>query len=89
VCDRRIRGDDWPCPKTTRSAAAGARDNAFLGGDELRLQRCNSCDKTFLPPWPFCPSHASLEVSVIRGSGEGRLYNYLFVTVAPPVSNRT
>jgi uncharacterized OB-fold protein len=50
---------------------------------ELRLQRCNSCGKTFLPLWPFCPSHVSLEVSVIQGSGKGRIHSY-FVPVAPP-----
>jgi uncharacterized protein len=44
---------------------------------ELRLQRCNSCDKTYFPPRPFCPACASRGVSVFRASGKGRLYSYV------------
>jgi uncharacterized protein len=44
---------------------------------ELRLQRCDSCGKTYFPPRPFCPACASREVSVFRASGKGRLYSYV------------
>ena len=44
---------------------------------ELRLQRCNSCQKTYFPPRPFCPSCASREVSIVKASGKGRLYSYV------------
>src|ERR1700686_4860152 len=44
---------------------------------ELRLQRCDSCGKTYFPPRPFCPVCASREVSVFRASGKGRLYSYV------------
>ena len=44
---------------------------------ELRLQRCNSCQKTYFPPRPFCPECASRNVTVFRASGKGRLYSYV------------
>jgi uncharacterized OB-fold protein len=50
-------------------------DGAKAG--ELRLQRCNSCQKIYFPPRPFCPACAAREVSVFAASGKGRLYSYV------------
>ena len=44
---------------------------------ELRLQRCNACQKAYFPPRPFCPHCAAREVSIFRASGRGRLYSYV------------
>ena len=45
--------------------------------NELLLQRCGDCSKTYFPPRPFCPACASREVGVFRASGKGRLYSYV------------
>tara|TARA_R110002073_G_scaffold45299_5_gene124951 strand:- start:8391 stop:8867 length:477 start_codon:yes stop_codon:yes gene_type:complete len=45
--------------------------------NELRLQRCQSCDATYFPPRPFCPTCASREVEVFTASGEATLYSYV------------
>jgi uncharacterized OB-fold protein len=45
--------------------------------DELRLQRCQSCDATYFPPRPFCPACASKEVEVFAASGKATLYSYV------------
>jgi len=44
---------------------------------ELRLQRCNSCGKTYFPPRPFCPACASRDVSVFKASGKAILDTYV------------
>ena len=44
---------------------------------ELRLQRCNDCQKTYFPPRPFCPGCAARAVSVFAATGKGRLYSYV------------
>jgi uncharacterized OB-fold protein len=44
---------------------------------ELRLQRCNSCQKAYFPPRPFCPACGQREVSVFKASGKGRLFSYV------------
>ncbi len=53
---------------------------------ELRLQRCDACDKVYFPPRPFCPACASRKVSVFAASGRGRLYSYVINHRAPPRS---
>jgi uncharacterized OB-fold protein len=42
----------------------------------LRLQRCNSCAKTYFPPRPFCPSCGCRDISIVVASGKGFLYSY-------------
>src|SRR5262244_2815129 len=44
---------------------------------ELRLQRCDNCQKAYFPPRPFCPACAGRAVSVFRASGKGVLYSYV------------
>jgi uncharacterized OB-fold protein len=44
---------------------------------ELRLQRCNACQKVYFPPRPFCPTCAARDVAVFAASGKGRLYSYV------------
>ena len=44
---------------------------------ELRLQRCDSCQKAYFPPRPFCPHCAARGVSIFRATGNGRLYSYV------------
>jgi uncharacterized OB-fold protein len=51
---------------------------------ELRLQRCDDCDKVYFPPRPFCPGCASREVSVFKASGRGILYSYVISHRAAP-----
>ena len=51
---------------------------------ELRLQRCDACDKVYFPPRPFCPGCASREVSVFKASGRAILYSYVINHRAAP-----
>jgi uncharacterized OB-fold protein len=44
---------------------------------ELRLQRCNTCQKVYFPPRLFCPECASRDVAMFRASGRARLYSYV------------
>ena len=44
---------------------------------ELRLQRCNACQKAYFPPRPFCPHCAAREVASSARAAEGRLYSYV------------
>ncbi len=53
---------------------------------ELRLQRCDRCEKAYFPPRPFCPACSSREVSVFAASGRGTLYSYVINHRAPPGS---
>ncbi len=50
-------------------------DGAKAG--ELRLQTCSSCDHTYFPPRPFCPSCGSRDVAVTKASGKGTLHSYV------------
>ena len=45
--------------------------------NQLLLQRCDECSKTYFPPRPFCPVCASRNVSVTPASGKGILYSYV------------
>lgn len=44
---------------------------------ELKLQRCDACDKVYFPPRPFCPGCSSRAVSVFSASGKAKLYSYV------------
>ncbi len=50
-------------------------DGAKAG--ELRLQRCNDCEKPYFPPRSFCPKCGSRDVSVFVASGRATLYSYV------------
>ena len=45
--------------------------------NELRLQRCTSCQDSYFPPRPFCPKCGSRDVEVYKASGEGVLWSYV------------
>ena len=51
---------------------------------ELRLQTCNSCDHTYFPPRPFCPSCGARDVKVTKASGKGKLYSYIINHLPAP-----
>ena len=51
---------------------------------ELLLQRCRTCDSTYFPPQPFCPSCASDDVEIVRATGRGFLYSYVITHRAAP-----
>lgn len=51
---------------------------------ELRLQRCDDCDRVYFPPRPFCPACSSRSVSVFAASGRGRLDSYVINERAHP-----
>jgi len=44
---------------------------------ELRLQRCQSCEKHYFPPRPFCPRCLSTDVVWDGVSGRARLHTYV------------
>jgi len=63
-----------PIPESTPETAefwAGARRG------ELRIQRCNTCDKAYFYPRPFCPFCSSKDVAWFTASGRGTLYSYV------------
>ncbi len=53
---------------------------------ELRLQRCDDCEKVYFPPRPFCPDCACRSVSVIVASGKATLHTYVISHRAMPDS---
>lgn len=44
---------------------------------ELRLQRCVSCQNSYFPPRPFCPSCGNRDVEVYTASGRAILWSYV------------
>ena len=44
---------------------------------ELRLQRCDECERVYFPPRPFCSECGSRSVSVFAASGRGKLHTYV------------
>jgi uncharacterized OB-fold protein len=53
---------------------------------ELRLQRCNECQKAYFPPRPFCPGCGSRSVDVFVASGRATLHSYIINHRAAPNS---
>ncbi len=51
---------------------------------ELRLQRCNPCDRAYFPPRRCCPRCASPDVEIFRASGRGTLHSYVIHHRAAP-----
>ncbi|SEK05738.1 hypothetical protein SAMN05518849_13818 [Sphingobium sp. AP50] len=45
--------------------------------NELRLQRCQSCQESYFPPRPFCPKCGGREVEVFTASGNAILWSYV------------
>jgi hypothetical protein len=44
---------------------------------ELRLQRCLECSKTYFPPRAFCPGCGSRAVEIFAASGRAVLWSYV------------
>lgn len=59
-------------------------DGTVVG--ELRLQRCEGCDKVYFPPRPFCPKCGSRSVEVFEASGRASLHSYVINHRAMPNS---
>jgi uncharacterized OB-fold protein len=63
-----------PIPKPTPDTAPYWEGTAR---GELRVQRCNACERAYFYPRPYCPHCSSDDVSWITASGRGRLHTYL------------
>ncbi|MEP3919325.1 Zn-ribbon domain-containing OB-fold protein [Ascidiaceihabitans sp.] len=57
-------------------------DGAKAG--QLLLNHCTSCDQSYFPPRPFCPSCGNRDVIVREASGKGRLYSYVISHLPAP-----
>ncbi|MEP3787258.1 MAG: Zn-ribbon domain-containing OB-fold protein [Ascidiaceihabitans sp.] len=57
-------------------------DGAKAG--QLLLNHCTSCDQSYFPPRPFCPSCGNRDVTVREASGKGRLYSYVISHLPAP-----
>ena len=68
-----------PEPQRARPKATPETNHFWDGvqAGELRLQKCNKCSKTYVPPRPFCPGCGHREVTVFKASGKGTLYSYV------------
>ncbi len=77
-----------PTPDVRRPRPAQNQDNAFfwegVAAGELRIQRCEACEKLRHPPGPMCPSCQSLDWDTVTASGRGEVYSYV-IAHHPPV----
>ncbi len=53
---------------------------------ELRLQRCQACEKVYFPPRPFCAVCGDRRVQVFAASGRATLHSYVINQRAMPDS---
>ncbi|MEL3890115.1 Zn-ribbon domain-containing OB-fold protein [Ferrovibrio sp. MS7] len=51
---------------------------------ELLLQQCNSCEHTYFPPRPFCPSCGDGKIKVVKASGKGRIHTFIISNFRSP-----
>lgn len=70
MADKSKRPVPQPTPETQHFW-----DGAKAG--ELRVQKCNACDKAYFPPRPFCPECLGSDVQVVSCSGRATLYSYV------------
>jgi uncharacterized OB-fold protein len=61
----RYLGDDWLLP------ALDARNRAWFTSGELRLQRCQRCERVQFPPEDVCRACGSLEIGAQTCAGRG------------------
>ena len=52
--------------------------------EELRLQKCNSCETNYFPPRPFCPECSSTDVEVFKASGKGKIHTFIISNFRSP-----
>ncbi len=75
-------------PARPRPKPAITHDNRFfwegVAQHELRIQRCNDCNRLQHPPGPMCPGCHGLDLGFIRASGRGTVYSFVVVH-HPPV----
>jgi uncharacterized OB-fold protein/acyl dehydratase len=76
-------GTQAPAPPAARPRPRPAltHDNRFFweGIDrrELRIQRCNDCQRLQHPPGPMCPGCHGLDLGWVRASGFGSVYSFV------------
>jgi uncharacterized OB-fold protein/acyl dehydratase len=78
-----------PAARTrTRPRPALTHDNRFfwegIARRELRIQRCNDCQRLQHPPGPMCPGCHGLDLGFVRASGRGTVYSFV-VAHHPPI----
>ena len=48
------------------------------------IQRCNTCDRAYFYPRPFCPNCFSFDTEWFEASGRGTLYSFVINQRPPP-----
>ena len=73
-----------------RPKPAITHDNRFfwdgVSQRELRIQRCNRCERLQHPPGPMCAGCQSLDLGFVRSRGRGSVYSFVWAhhPVVPP-----
>jgi len=71
-------------PATTRPRPKPAltHDNRFfwegVAQRELRIQRCNACNRLQHPPGPMCAGCHGLDLGFVRSQGRGSVYSFVY-----------
>lgn len=67
------------------------RDSQFFWDgtsvEELRIQRCNACERLRFPPGPACPTCGALDQGYVVAAGRGTVFSYV-VHRHPPVPGK-
>jgi hypothetical protein len=84
----RERAAAAPAPSRPRPKPALTHDNRFfwegVAQRELRIQRCNACNRLQHPPGPMCAGCHGLDLGFVRSQGRGTIYSFVFAH-HPPV----
>ncbi len=51
---------------------------------ELLLQQCKTCEHTYFPPRPFCPSCGADKIKVVKSAGKGRIHTFIISNFRSP-----
>jgi uncharacterized OB-fold protein/acyl dehydratase len=79
-----------PAASRPRPKPAITHDNRFfwegVAQRELRIQRCNACQRLQHPPGPMCPGCHGLDLGFVRSQGRGSVYSFVYAhhPVVPP-----
>ena len=69
-------------PSRPRPKPALTHDNRFfwegVAQRELRIQRCNACQRLQHPPGPMCAGCHGLDLGFVRSQGRGSVYSFVF-----------
>jgi 3-oxo-4,17-pregnadiene-20-carboxyl-CoA hydratase alpha subunit len=86
----KFRPPPPPAPVVPRPVVS--RDTEFFWAGtalrELRIQRCENCDRLRHPPGPVCPACGSDNLGHVLASGTGTVYSFV-VHHHPPTPGRT